>query len=302
MKTNNPPHPTPLSSMDISDSSKKPQTSGSEEGIGSSIGANSQIYDAHFQHADILLQNPNISSFLTQSTRVACEFCQTVELLNQYALHNGKSNVLQLRNHSMCDLSYGGNHLSNSCYIFWPSTPLPTLFIGLKFMSSICSKVQGECRASGSSFNSFILWICTSAGKNAKGRAMGSQAKSVTRLEFHRLFTLSPQARNKYIHNRKVTEDSSKIIWCVSPWTTDRSFMTRKITSFFLPANVRCFRNGLFCWLFPLNEPYYNYEACDLELIPGSNLPGLWKNLISILAWAIVFSLLKIQLRVDKAP
>lgn len=152
-----PHHPTPLSSMDISDSSKKPQTSGSEEGIGSSIGANSQIYDAHFQHADILLQDPNIFSFLTQSTRVACEFCQTVELLNQYALHNGKSNVLQLRNHSMCDLSYGGNHLSNSCYIFWPSTPLPTLFIGLKFMSSICSKVQGECRASGSSFNSFIL-------------------------------------------------------------------------------------------------------------------------------------------------
>lgn len=46
---------------------------------------------------------------------------------------------------------------------------------------------------------------------------MESQAKSATRLEFHRLFTLSPQARNKYIHNRKVTEDSSKInMMCVT--------------------------------------------------------------------------------------
>lgn len=64
----------------------------------------------------------------------------------------------------------------------------------------------------------------------------------------------------------------------MSPWATDRSFTTRKISSYFLPASVSCFRNGLFCWLFLLNGSYYNYEACDLELIPGSNLPEALKN------------------------
>lgn len=134
-----------------------------------------------------------------------------VDLLNQYASHNGKTNVLQLKNYSMCDLSYGGNHLSNSCDIFWPSTPLPTLFIGLKFVSSICGKVQGKCIPSGFSFNlSFLYQICRSTCKNVKGRATVYQTKSATQLEFHRLFTFSPWARNKYNHNRKVTEDSSK--------------------------------------------------------------------------------------------
>lgn len=42
--------------------------------------------------------------------------------------------------------------------------------------------------------------------------------------------------------------------------------MTRKITSFFLPTSIRCFRSSLFCWLFPLNEPCYNYEARDPEV------------------------------------
>ena len=122
----------------------------------------------------------------------------------------GKTNVLQLKNYSMCDLSYGGNHLNNSCDIFWSSTPSPTLFIGLKFMSSIGGKVQGKCRPSGFSFNSFLYQICRSTCKNVKGRATVYQTKSATQLEFHRLFTFSPWARNKYNHNRKVTEDSSK--------------------------------------------------------------------------------------------
>lgn len=172
---------------------------------------NSQLYDTCTHFTEVFSQDPNISSLLAQDTRVTHEFCRRVDLLNQYAFHNGKTNVLQLKNYSMCDLSYAGNNLNNSCDIFWPSTPLPTLFTGLKFMASICSKVQGECRPSRTSFNSFLYQMCRSTGKNAKGRAMASQTKSATQLEFHRLLTLSPQARNKYIHNRKVTEDSSRI-------------------------------------------------------------------------------------------
>lgn len=57
------------------------------------------------------------------------EFCQTVDLMIQYTLSNGKPHVLQLRNYSMCDMNHGGHHLNNSCDIFWPSTPLPEIYV-----------------------------------------------------------------------------------------------------------------------------------------------------------------------------